>query len=269
MLRHSARAAAIAAGLALAPPADANTIVAGFNLHTVPCNDDGSITAALGFGFNFFGQTYTSTFVNTNGNVTFDSPLSTFTPFGLLGTNRRIIAPFFADVDTRNPQSGVVTLGTGSFGGRSAFGVNWLNVGYYNTRADKLNSFQLLLVDRSDIAAGDADIYFNYGQIAWETGEASGGRNGLGGSSARAGYSNGTNAALELAGSGINGAFLDGGPNALADGSNIGVDGRFLFIVRSGVVTGPDPDPVPVPEPTALAVFGAGLMSLALLRRRL
>jgi hypothetical protein len=104
-----------------------------------------------------------------------------------------IIAPFFGDVDTRNELSGVVTYGSSVFEGRQVFCANWdgVGVGYYNQRVDKLNKFQVLLVDRSDIGAGDFDIIFNYNQIQWETGEASGGTNGLGGDSARVGYSNG------------------------------------------------------------------------------
>jgi len=265
-LRTTIVAAALALATAL-PDAQASTIVTGFNANTLPPNDDGSTgLVSLGFSFNFFGTTYTQLYVNNNGNVTFDSPLFTYTPFPLLTTSRVIIAPFFADVDTRGPGSQPVTYGTGTFGGRDAFGVNWINVGYYSLGTDKLNSFQLLLVDRSDIAAGDADIYFNYGSIQWETGSASGGSGGLGGSSARAGYSNGVNAAFELPGSAVNGAFLDGGPNALNTSSNINVPGRWLFQVRNGAVV--NPDPTPVPEPASLALLGLGLAGLALARRR-
>ena len=57
--------------------------------------------------------------------------------------------------------------------------------------------------------AGNFDIYFNYDRIEWEAGDASGGSNGLGGISARAGYSNGSGSALELTGSGVAGSFLD------------------------------------------------------------
>ena len=77
-------------------------ILAGFDSNTLARNDDGSTGLVnIGFDVNFFGLTFSHLFVNNNGNVTFDQALSAFTPFGLTNTNRQIIAPFFADVDTR------------------------------------------------------------------------------------------------------------------------------------------------------------------------
>ena len=48
-------------------------------------------------------------------------------------------------------------------------------VGYFGSHADKLNKFQLILVDRSADTgtAGDFDILFKYDTIQWETGDAS------------------------------------------------------------------------------------------------
>lgn len=246
--------------------ANAAAVRTGFSSNTLAPNDDGSTGLVdIGFIANFFGVQRNQLYVNNNGNVTFDNPLSTFTPFGLTATARQIIAPFFADVDTRNAASQPVTYGNGTVDGRNAFGVNWQNVGYYPSASDKLNSFQLVLVDRSDTGTGNFDIEFNYDQIQWETGGASGGTNGLGGNSARAGFSNGTGdpgTSFELAGSAVNGAFLDGGPNSLvANRLNSNVDGRYLLAARNGSVTPEEP----VPEPlTILGTIAAGGMGVAM-----
>jgi len=86
---------------------------------------------------------------------------------------------------------------------------------------------------------------FNYDQIQWETGQASGSdANGRGGDSARVGYSNGTGAAgtfFELIGSAVNGAFLDGGPNALISNRlNSNINGRYIFQARDGTIIAPN-----------------------------
>jgi len=215
----------------------------GFDDHSLAANDDSSTDVIdAGFEMNFFGTKWSTLYVNNNGNITFDAPLFTFTPFALtsnLGTP--IIAPFFADVDTTDANSQLVTYayGEGVIDGHNAFGVNWINVGYFNSHSDKLNSFQLILIDRSDRNPGDFDIEFNYGRILWETGDASGGTNGFGGSSARAGFSNGTGlpgSFFEVEGSGVNGAFLDSNPTGIVHRNfNSPVVGRMQFKVVNGL----------------------------------
>src|SRR5258708_27040228 len=163
--------------------------------NVLPANDDGSTApVSLGFTIDFFGKSYSSAYVNNNGNITFDAALQDYTPFPLVGQSRAIVAPFFADVDTRAAGSSPMTYsyGAATYLGRPAFCVDLVNVGYYDTHSAKLNSFPLPLVGRSGIGRGHVDIIFNYDQVQWETGDASLGMNGLGGYSARVGYSNGS-----------------------------------------------------------------------------
>jgi hypothetical protein len=254
--------------------AHAGPVVTGVftNGGTVPrCDDCFQPATALGFSANFFGTTYTQTFVSNNGYVTFGAGQGVYTPTGLTAAYNQlpIIAAFYADVDTRPANGGTVTYGTGTYAGGNAFGVTYDRVGYYSNGVDKLNTFQLILVDRSSTGAGNFDIYFNYDQIQWETGGASGGTGGLGGTSAAVGYANGSGAAGtygQLAGSLVNGALLDNGPNALAFNSNNGVTGQYLFQVRNGSVLPPDPQGVP--EPTSLALAGLAMLAAGAATRR-
>jgi uncharacterized repeat protein (TIGR01451 family) len=226
-----------------------NAVILNAGCQTTPLaanDDDSSPQVALPFPINFFGTTYSSLFVNNNGNVTFDQELGEFTPFGLGGANTVIIAPFFADVDTEGSGSDVVRygqIGAGStdVNGHMAFCANWVNVGYYSGHTDKLNSFQLVLIDRSDTGTGNFDIEFNYDKVQWETGDASEGVGGIGGSPARIGYSNGTTVSFELPGSGVSGAFLDSNAVTGLIHNNVNAalqPGRYVFPVRNGVATG-------------------------------
>lgn len=216
--------------------------------HTYPQPSGPETPVPLGFAVNFFGVIYSSCYVNNNGNISFDSPYGTYTPNPLRNLGEKIIAPFWADVDTRNTASNVTkfTSGGQTAGGRPAFGVTYKDVGYFHEKADKLNRFQVVLIERSDTGANNFDIEFNYDKILWETGDVDG-TNGYGGKSARAGVTDGGSFSVEIDGSGVPSAFLDsdrttGAPN-LAKGLiyqsyNSNSPGRFVFPVRGGVVEG-------------------------------
>lgn len=216
----------------------------GFNEFVLEPNDDDSIgPLELEFEVNFFGIERDALWINNNGNITFDQPLFAFTPFDLTSTQTEIIAPFFADVDT-SYAGDQVTFGWAHFEGRPALFVNYINVDYFPSSEvnENRNSFQVILVDRADVAIGDFDIIFNYDQIEWEAGGASGSdADGLGGDSARVGFSNGSGEEgtfFELDGSAVNGAFLADGERSLIDNSrNSDVFGRYVFESRSGEIS--------------------------------
>lgn len=240
------------AALSLAPAAAVTTdAIRDLDIcrqHAIPANDDGSSTRLeLPFPINFFGTQHESLFVNNNGNITFDRGLSQYTPEDLTGpTGNAMIAPFFADIDTRGDGSRLVTYGWDD----TTFCVDWVEVGYYSAHDDKLISAQLVVTDRSAATgnAGDVRLGFNYSDVGWETGDASGGSGGMGGTSVAVGYTAGTGEPgtfQQFTGSLVNGALVDGGPNALTAGSrNSDVRGRYVFdlggedLVQEGVLAG-------------------------------
>ena len=272
MFKKVLGAAAFAAAMSIAQPASA-AVVTGFGGNELgPCDDCYPSPASLGFSANYFGNTYSSAYVSSNGYLTFGEGQSSFTPTGLGASysGDPIIAAFFADLDRNFGDGSSVDYGTGTFNGKNAFGATWNDVGYYSNHTDKTNTFQVLLVDRGDVGSGDFDIYLNYDQILWETGDFNGGHNGFGGTSASAGYNAGTGAPgsyYQLPGSLVNGALIDGGPNALSSNSNYGTPGSYLFQVRNGQVSVPT-GAVPEPSTWAMMLVGFGATGFAMRRRR-
>ncbi|GAW34785.1 bifunctional hemolysin/adenylate cyclase precursor [Roseovarius sp. A-2] len=219
----------------------------GFGEDFLDRNDDGSttqidITPIFEDGLNFFGTVYSGLWINNNGSVTFVNSRSTFTPDVITGvSNNPEITPFFADVDTRGGEV-APTPGGNSQGSNlvhwdfNTLGdqliVTWDDVGYFGSRTDLLNAFQLILTDRGN---GDFDIQFRYEDVNWTTGNASGGANGLGGTVARAGFTAGTGEEGEFfelpqSGSQDDMLSLDAIPG------NSGLTGIWEFSVRNGGV---------------------------------
>lgn len=231
---------------------------------TLAPGDDGTTgDVAIGFAINFGGISYSNVSVNTNGNLSLgDGGFGRGTPGDLSGSGRVLIAPFWADVDTRG--SGAVQYGAANIAGRSAFAVTYSNVGFYQANSSKTNSFQVILFNRADTGTGNFDVEFNYDKIQWESGADSGGVNGLGGTTAVAGLTSGA-ATTQLLGSLVPGAFVDGGSNSLVSNSlnaRGGVSGRYDFNVRAGNVVNP------VPEPASFCLLGAGGLLVAGIARR-
>lgn len=155
-------------------------------------NDDGSSPRlTLPFTFCFYGDTLNdSLFVNNNGNISFGAPYTTFSGQTFPNNQFVMIAPFWADVDTRDPGSNVVYMRR-----MPHYAIfKWHKVGYFPNQSDKLNSFMLVITDGTDVHVPNGlNVAFYYEDMQWTTGSASQGQNGFGGIPATVGANNGDN----------------------------------------------------------------------------
>jgi MYXO-CTERM domain-containing protein len=195
----------------------------GYGTSCMPPNDDGSwptgatgldLTPAFPKGLHFYSGSYTRGWINNNGSLSFKSAISTYTPNAFPGAPQPMIAPYWADVDTRdatecddgNYPSGGSYPATATCGSGPDYTtepltngvwwsltpgqmvVTWNQVGYFLCHPTPANSFQMILTATGcgqtiapdgGVAGVDFDIEFRYSQCGWEAGDASGGMNGF------------------------------------------------------------------------------------------
>ncbi len=180
-------------------------------------------------GLEFFGQRFHSMYVNNNGSVTFGGPTGTYTPQRFPVTGNRMVAPFWADVDTRHggrPQRNGVYWDVRP--GRVV--VTWQNVGFYPSDNSHENTFQLVLISNELLDQDELwRVQFRYQRCEWTTGSASGGQGGFGGTPAQAGFDAGNGQTYEiLPGSGTREVLR------LCHTSNVGVPGIWEFDIYRG-----------------------------------
>ena len=201
-----------------------------------------SESADLGFTMPFQGESYSSVFVHEDGFVTLGSagPLFGLPDAPLVDRGIPIIAPLLVNGDRILPES-EVTYGEATFDGRPAFCVNWSDLtqppptdAFGNPEpgpfpGDPTNRFQLIIVDRSDIAAGNVDLIFNYEYVNWAEELQYSGDPLL----ARAGWSNGNpltpDTTFELPGSGPTGGLDDFSSGPGTTSTNAAIVGRHVF----------------------------------------
>ncbi|XP_076071661.1 protein mesh-like [Mytilus galloprovincialis] len=219
-----------------------------------PTNDDGS-TAPIPVSslFPLFNHQHDSLIVNTNGVISFLGPMTAFTPSKFpLDSRRRLVAPYWADIDTRNGgivwyrESTNLTLLTKAsdeiqvifaehYNFRAAwmFIATWDNVAFYGADSvgkQKRCTFQSVLVTNGR----HSFTIFLYNKIEWTTGRASGGNpsTGLGGTPAQVGFD---------AGDGFNFYAIEASRTAsvinVTSMSNIDHPGKFIFRVDTTQIT--------------------------------
>jgi MYXO-CTERM domain-containing protein len=201
-------------------------------------SDDGfSGPISLGFSLTFFGQTYTQFWANNNGNISFTGGIAAYTPTGPQGAPQPIISPFFADVDTTNPQSGLMYLRNDI---PNEIIVTWDAVGRFDSDASQLDSFQLVLRGPGyDIPQGQGAIGFFYKDMQWERGSISG-------TSAAVGFGDGAG----------NGEVLAGSTQSGIAGI---VSNHYVWFDQNLT---PVPPPTSVAEPRELPLMLLGLLGI-------
>ncbi|CAC5394934.1 Protein eyes shut homolog,Neurogenic locus Notch protein,Neurogenic locus notch homolog protein 3,Protein eyes shut,Alpha-tectorin,Delta and Notch-like epidermal growth factor-related receptor,Protocadherin Fat 4,Delta-like protein C,Neurogenic locus notch homolog protein 1,Fibropellin-3,Sushi, von Willebrand factor type A, EGF and pentraxin domain-containing protein 1,Protein jagged-2,Neurogenic locus notch homolog protein 2,Protein crumbs homolog 1,Delta-like protein D,Fibropellin-1,Protein crumbs,Delta- len=171
-----------------------------FHDHLLPPNDDDSSSEIhISSSFPFFNTSHRSLFVNTNGDLTFLSALSSFTPspFPYL-QNTQIVAVYWGDIDTskvgdiwyRETTDSVLLQKASSeihtvFPQQSGFNASWIfvttwsKVAFYgsNSIGQRMrNTFQCVLVTDGM----HSFVIYNYYKIQWTSGTSNNGTNSAG-----------------------------------------------------------------------------------------
>ncbi|KAK9536794.1 hypothetical protein VZT92_006555 [Zoarces viviparus] len=180
------------------------------DLETPKMDDGSSAEITLLIHFIFFKIPYRSIYINNNGVISFNVQVSQFTPEAFpLSDSRSFIAPLWADVHngirgdvfyrestepeileraTQDVRKYFKTIPT--FTATWVFIATWHQVTFYGgSQTTPVNTFQSVLISDSVTSF----TMFNYGEITWSTGTASGGDplTGLGGTTAQSGFNGG------------------------------------------------------------------------------
>ena len=206
-------------------------------------NDDGSSELInLPFTFDFYGNQYNSLYINNNGNISFVSPYITFTPNPFPDSSYNMIAPFWADVDTRGTYDslGVFAGDGGSVWYKitpTALIVNWNQVGYFSYHTDLVSTFQLIISNGSDsLVSAGGNVSFCYQDMQWTTGDASSGIGGFGGAPATVGVNVGNGTDFFQVGQFDQSGTAFDGPINLNDGVDF-LDGQEIYFNVAGMST--------------------------------
>lgn len=221
-----------------------------FTLAMLPNDDGSSSNISLPFTFDFYGNEYNSVIINNNGNISFLAPYFTFTPNSFPDSTYNMIAPFWADVDTR----GTYLLDSlGNYIGNNDGGsvwykvtpssliVIWDHVGYFSNHTDLVSTFQLIISNGTDslVPAGN-NVSFCYEDMQWTTGDASGGAGGFGGYAATVGVNIGNGVDYFQVGQFDNAGIAFDGPYGATDQVDF-LDGQEIYFNVAGAAASNTP----------------------------
>ncbi|XP_048259530.1 nidogen-1-like [Haliotis rufescens] len=200
-------------------------------------DDVSSNEFALNTSIAFFDQYYRTLYINSNGHLSFLTELPGYRPSLILPIGFNVIAAFFADVDTRaagqifyretsNPtllERAATSIqahfrGQGTFEPTSLFIATWDNVGYFNSKFDKVNTFQIVIASDND----DSFAFFHYLDrgMAWIMGDGKEGQSQLD-VPAQAGFEVEDGRNLKLPNSGTTSSFVND--------TNVNIPGAWMF----------------------------------------
>lgn len=212
-------------------------------------NDISSAEVQLNTPITFYGTEYSTLYVNDNGIVSFLTEVPSFfsAPFPL---TYPIMAPLYSDVDTRGvgrvfyretqepsllarfEQTVGANFAAGSsFRARSLFVATWEGVGYYERKADRRNTFQLVV--GSDTGRAYAMLLYPRGGVQWVQAEPK--SPALPDAKAQAGFMAGDGRRFTA----LRGSGTDHVVN-LDKMSNTAVPGQWLYQISGDEVVGPD-----------------------------
>jgi hypothetical protein len=198
--------------------------------------DDAAVSVALPFSFSFFGNSFNSVFVSSNGLITFNSANSAFTNQDLnFPLGQPAIAAYWDDlVVAGTANTNVYTLTQGAVGSRQ-FTIEWAHMSYFDDNLPRTGDFSF----EATLFEGSNFIRLNYLNLA--TGHNGGAQDNA--VSATVGVTNGAGDVTQL--------VFNNGTNA------------FVGAEKSTLLT----PTAAVPEPASLLLIATGLAGLAARRR--
>lgn len=220
-----------------------------------PVCDDCAVGPFIQAGIPYFNRTYTDLYASSNGVISFDAGVVAYTAQAFPLPGKVMLTALWTDLDfelssddpTENVwfyrQMTATDLDIVNdmirptsyefadvFVGVEGFVVTWYRSFFYaQVSRDRYNTFQAIVVHDGP---GNSYAIFNFGDIEWATGRASGGDacSGLGGFPGSSGFNDGEGNFFAT------GASQSDGIIGIDDATNVGVTGRYIYKIDAAEI---------------------------------